>query len=239
MAERALKPALPAREEAPDVQQRPPPAADLRASAGKNKALRLNRRLWLRRGLFALLPLALLVGGYWYVNGGRIVSTDDAYVNAEKVGISTDIAGIVRDVDVAENQHVTAGQTLYRLDPRQFQIALDNAKANLAQTVLTIASMKEDYKRMLSDVVAQQAQVELDQINYNRAQMLLNSNTVPQSNYDQAKATLDSDKAKLDSLRQQAAVQLAKLGGNADIPTAQQPQYHADRRPGCRGAARA
>jgi len=85
--------------------------------------------------------------------------------------------------------------------------------------------MKVDYKRMLSDVAAQQAQVDLDQVNYNRALMLRSTDTVPQANYDQAKANLDSDKAKLDSLRQQAAVQLAKLGGNVDIPTEQQPQY--------------
>jgi membrane fusion protein (multidrug efflux system) len=227
MAEPALRPAAPAREEAPDVRERPPAARppDLRESASKEKALRVDRRLWLRRGLFALLPLALLIGGYWYVSGGRIMSSDNAYVNAETVGISTDIAGIVKEVDVTENQHVAAGQILYRLDPLQFQIALDSAKANLAQTALTIESMKEDYKRTLSDAAAQQAQVELDQTNYDRATMLLHNDTVPQSNYDAAKAALDVDKSKLESLRQQAAVQLAKLGGKPDIPVTQHPQY--------------
>ena len=67
-------------------------------------------------------------GAYWYVAGGRIMSTDDAYVDADKVGVSTDVSGIVQDVDVRDNQHVSDGQILYRLDPRQFQIALDNAK---------------------------------------------------------------------------------------------------------------
>ena len=82
--------------------------------------------------LFALLPLAQIAGGYAYVTGGQIMSTDDAYVEADKLGVSTDVSGIVKEVDVTENQHVTTGQVLYRLDPRQFQIALDNAKANLA-----------------------------------------------------------------------------------------------------------
>jgi membrane fusion protein, multidrug efflux system len=227
MAEPALKPVPAERGDKPEA----PPVAparspsDLRARISAAKTLPFDRKLWLRRGLYGLLPLALVIGGIWYVTGGRIMSTDNAYVNAETVGISTDVAGIVQDVDVHENQHVTAGQVLYRLDPLQFQIALDNAKANLAQAALTINSMKVDYKRMLSDVAAQQAQVDLDQVNYNRALMLLNTNTVPQANYDQAKANLDSEKAKLESLRQQAAVQLAKLGGNTDIPTEQQPQY--------------
>jgi membrane fusion protein (multidrug efflux system) len=175
--------------------------------------------------LFGLLPLALIVGCYWYVTGGQIVSEDDAYVDAQTVGIATDVAGIVSEVAVAENQHVAAGQVLYRLDPLQFQIALDNAKANLAQTALTAESMEEDYKRMLSDAAAMQAQVVLDQTNYARATMLLHNDAEPQSYYDAAKATLDVDKSKLESLRQQAAVQAAKLAGKPDIPVTELPQY--------------
>ncbi len=84
----------------------------------------------------------MIAGAYWYVTGGQVMSTDDAYIEADKVGISTDVSGIVQDVAVRDNQHVTAGQVLYRLDPRQFQIALDNAKANLAETALSINAMK-------------------------------------------------------------------------------------------------
>ena len=136
------------------------------------------QRPWLRRALFALLPLALIAGGYWYVTGGEVMSTDDAYVEADTVGISTDVPGIVKEIDVANNEHVDPGQVLYRLDPQQFQIALDNAKANLTQTALTIDAMKQDYQRMLSDVAAQQAQVDLDQKNYDRNAMLLKTATV-------------------------------------------------------------
>ena len=154
------------------------------------------------------------------------MSTDDAYVQADTVGISTDVSGIVQGVDVANNQHVDAGQVLYRLDPRQFQIALDNAKANLAQTALTIDAMKQDYTRMLSDAAAQQAQVELDQATYDRYAAL-----VPSGDVHQGQATTrhvsrsNSTRDKLKSLRQQAAVQLARLDGNPDIPVTQHPQY--------------
>ena len=150
--------------------------------AAPEKPARSSRRRWMRWALFALLPLALIAGGYWYVTGGEVMSTDDAYVEADKVGISTDVSGIVKDVDVTDNQHVAAGQVLYRLDPRQFQIALDNAKANLAQTALTIEAMKEDYKRMLSDVAAQQAQVDLDQVNHDRYATLVRSRRVSKAN---------------------------------------------------------
>jgi membrane fusion protein (multidrug efflux system) len=153
------------------------------------------------------------------------MSTDDAYVEADTVGISTDVSGIVMEVDVAENQHVDAGQVLYRLDARQFQIALDDARANLAQTALTIASMKQDYGRMLSDVTAQQAQVALDQATYDRNASLVGTGAVSRATYDQARFTLEAGKGKLESLRQQAAVLLAKLAGNPNIPVTQHPQF--------------
>ena len=167
----------------------------------------------------------LIAGGYYYVTGGQVMSTDDAYVQAEKVGISTDVSGIVQDVAVKDNQHVEAGQVLYRLDPRQFQIALDNAKANLAQVAMSIEAMKQDYKRMMSDIAAQQAQVDLDQTNYDRNAMLLKTATISQAVFDQARYTLENDKGKLAALQQQTKVQLAKLGGNPDIATTDHPQY--------------
>ena len=182
-----------------------------------------NQRV--RWALFALLPIAAVAGAYWYVTGGQIMSTDDAYVQADKVGISTDVSGIVNDVDVHDNQHVSSGQILYRLDPRQFQIALDNAKANLAQTALTIDAMKQDYKRMLSDAAAGQAQLDLDQINYNRASTLVRTGAVSQATYDSANYNLLNNKSKLQSLQQQAATQLARLAGNPEIETTQHPQY--------------
>src|ERR1700733_15539859 len=161
MAERALK-SVPSREEAPERPDMPaavpapiaPEVETIEPAAAEQPPRRTGRQK-LRWLLFALLPLALVVSGYWYVAGGQIMSTDDAYVDAEKVGISTDVAGIVKDVDVTDNQQVAAGQVLYHLDPRQFQIALDNAKANQAQTALAVDAMKQDYKRMLSDTAAQ------------------------------------------------------------------------------------
>jgi membrane fusion protein (multidrug efflux system) len=196
-----------------------------RKAAAVAPRVRVRRRDRVRWVLFALLPLALIVGGYLYVTGGRVMSTDDAYVQAEKVGISTDVSGIVKEVAVTDNQRVEAGQVLYRLDPRQFQIAVDNAKANMAQTALSIEAMKQDYKRMLSDVAAEQAQVNLDQINYDRDVTLLRSGTIPQAIYDQAQSALATDKSKLESLRQQSQVQLARLGGDPEIAATEHPQY--------------
>jgi membrane fusion protein, multidrug efflux system len=232
MAEAARKTITPVRDEAPESPHPQPVGpvapAEKRAKTrtpAADKVRQLRRRDRMRWALFALLPFALIVGAYFYITGGQVMSTDDAYVQADRVGISTDVSGIVQDVAVKDNQLVAAGQVLYRLDPRQFQIALDNAKANLGQTALSIEAMKQDYKRMVSDVAAQQAQVDLDQVNFDRNAMLLRSATVSQAIYDQTRYALENDRGKLAALREQAQMQLAKLGGDPDIAVTQHPQY--------------
>jgi membrane fusion protein (multidrug efflux system) len=183
-----------------------------------------------RRRLRILLTaagiLVVVVGSLvTWLHGGRYASTDDAYVQAAKLVVATDVSGLVSTVDVREGQAVSAGDVLFRLDPRQFQIALNNAAAQLAETGLTIKSMKEDYRRMLSDIAAQQQQVSLDQVTYDRFATLVRTDSASRAQYDQARYTLAADQSKLQSLKQQAQVQLAKLAGNPDIAVTDHPQY--------------
>lgn len=181
----------------------------------------LLRRVLMIGGV-AIVALASLV--FWLF-GGRYVGTDDSYVHAAQLAVSTDVSGLVTDVDVHQGQHVRTGQVLFRIDPSQFQIALNNARANLGQTRLTLLSMKDDYQRMLKDIAAQEAQVALDQVTFNRYAALLRLNSIARAQYDQAHFTLVTAQSTLASLKDQAQVQLAKLGGNIDIPVEQLPQY--------------
>jgi len=181
----------------------------------------LLRRVLMIGGISIVAAVALVS----YLMGGRYVSTDDSYVQAAKLMVSTDVSGLVKDVDVKEGDHVKKGQVLFRLDPTPFRIAVQNAQAQLAQTKLTIDSMKQDYARMLSDIDAQRATVVLDQRNYDRYASLLKSNAIAPATYDQSRLTLQAAKDQLIALQQTADTQLAKLGGNIDIPDEQQPQY--------------
>src|ERR1700691_1098046 len=130
----AAEPAAPTRLEAVRELRRPapeaeapvapkPPAAEKAvrpASASRQPKRRLPRPI-----LFALLPLALLAGGYFYVTGGQIMSTDNAYVQADTVGVSTDVPGTVVAIEVHDNEVVKKGQVLYRLKEDVFENALD------------------------------------------------------------------------------------------------------------------
>jgi membrane fusion protein (multidrug efflux system) len=137
------------------------------------------------------------------------------------------VSGLVEDVDVHQGQHVKAGQVLFRIDPQQFRIALDNAKANLAQTRLILLSMKDDYTRMQKDIAAEQSQVAWNEVTFNRYASLLKLNSIAPAQYDQARFTLATAQSTLASLKEQADVQLAKLGGSISTPVEQLPQYRA------------
>src|ERR1043166_9653239 len=203
----------------------------VRADAGRDSAgdfifrIRTDRGL-LRRVLMlgGVLAVALVSLTAWLM-GGRYVSTDDSYVQAAKLMVSTDVSGLVQSVSVREGQHVKKGDVLFRLDPQPFRIALQNAKAQLAQTALNVQSMKQDYRRMLSDVAAQRAQVDLAQRTYERYASLVKANAIAPATYDTAKSTLANAQAQLVALQQTAQTQLAKLGGNIHLPVEQQPQY--------------
>jgi membrane fusion protein (multidrug efflux system) len=187
--------------------------------------MREDRGLLRRILIYGGIALVVVVSATLYLTGGRYVSTDDAYVQARKLMVTTDVSGLVQSVNVHEGQHVKKGQLLFTLDPRPFRIALANAKAALAQQALTIDSMKEDYNRMLSDVAAQKAQVELDQRNYDRYAGLMKAGAIAPAVYDQAKLTLAAAQQQLRSLQQVADTQLAKLAGSPNIPANQMPQY--------------
>src|ERR1700730_18347136 len=93
-----------------------------------------SKRSWRRPLMFALLPVALVAGGYSYVTGGAVMSTDNAYVQADMVGLSTDVSGIVTQILVHDNQKVAKGEVLFKLDDLQFRLALDRAEAQVGNT---------------------------------------------------------------------------------------------------------
>jgi membrane fusion protein, multidrug efflux system len=199
--------------------------APAEVSSGPKKAPRPPGRHWLRRGLFLLLPIVLLAGAYSYVTGGRMMSTDDAYVEADKVGVSTDVSGIVREVDVTENQRVEAGQVLYRLDALPFQLALRRAEAQVGIVRNDLNALKANYQDMQAQT--KQAQYDIDYYDreYRRQQELVSRSVVSQASFDTAHRNLQNAQQKLTSLNQQLAAIAANLNGDPNIPVERHPRY--------------
>ncbi len=91
-------------------------------------------RRYRRTLLLVVLPLVAVIAGLvFYLNGGRYVTTDDAYVGAQKVLITPDISGKIEKVVVREGQQVNKGDVLFEIDPIPFRLAEQQAKATLDQ----------------------------------------------------------------------------------------------------------
>jgi len=167
-----------------------------------------------------ILVVAVGSGAYW-LTGGRYISIDDAYVRAAKETLATDISGTVLAVPVHEGQRVKKGDVVLQIDPRQFQIAVEGAKANLGAVASDLEAMKVDYQRMLREVEVKQAQVQSDQANFERYSNLVKSGGVTRADYDNIRFQLAANQQAVSMLQTAAQVQLAKLGGdpNADVRT--------------------
>ncbi len=194
---------------------------EVRANGARGNGKRLLRLVL----MFGGIAVVLAAGAIFWLTGGRYVSTDDAYVQADKLMVSSDVSGVVAEIDIKEGQRVAKGDVLFRLDRKPFEIALADAESQLAQSALNIRSMEQDYRRMQADIEAERAQLNLAESSYTRQAALLKIGGTAEMTVDQARATLETARATLNSLQQQAAVQLVKLGGRVGLPVEQQPEY--------------
>lgn len=204
-------PAQPREEASP-----PPPAPEPPAKA---------KRRWLRPVLFAALPAALLAGGYYYVNGGSVIETENAYVGANMVAISTDVAGTVQEVAVHENEAVKKGQLLYRLRDTDQQIALEGAKAQLENVRNQVQTQVATYRQMQAQIAQAEADLPYFESAFKRQQDLSASAAASRAAYDQAKHDLDAAREKVRVAKAAAETVLSQLGGEVDKPVEQNAMY--------------
>ncbi|HLJ18726.1 MAG TPA: HlyD family secretion protein [Stellaceae bacterium] len=194
------------------------------AKSGNKYAKGLLERRGVRFFLLVLGPAAVLAGAaYYYVTGGRYVSTEDAYVEADKVQISSDVPGRVVEVDVADHQTVGKGALLFRIDDEPYKIALARAEAQLVNARNNIEAMKATYRQKQAQL--QQAKDSLDfyKRELDRQQKLVNNSFVSVSQFDQARHNYDGAHAQVSAVEQDLAQTLANLGGNPDIKVDDHP----------------
>jgi membrane fusion protein (multidrug efflux system) len=129
-----------------------------------------NIRAQLRKLLLAGAAVAALSGAVWYgwdywTVGRFLVSTDDAYIKADNTTIAPKVSGYLTDVLVGDNERVKAGEVLARIDDRDFKVALDQAKADVAAARATLASKQAQLEVQQSVIEAAKATVEVDNAN--------------------------------------------------------------------------
>lgn len=178
----------------------------------------------LRLPLMILGIAAVAIGSLWFwLSGGRYMSTDDAYVQAAQASISSNVAGQVAQILVRDNQQVRRGDVLFKLDEQPFRIAVEAAQAKLGTARLQVIAGKAAYRQQLASLRSAQDTLAYQQKEYQRQQKLLASGISSQAQFDQAQHGLDNARQSVAAAQQQAASVLAMLDGNPDIDPDQHP----------------
>lgn len=183
---------------------------------------------WRRYAIIGLIsalgPLvALIVGLYIYLAGGRYIATDNAYVKSDKIVISSDVAGRVVNVAVRDNQIVEPGQVLFQVDPAPFEMAFARADAQLAAARQSVAALRAIYKQRLASLARAKGEVEFHTEQLDRQKALSRRNLVSGLNLDTAMRNLRDGEYQIKVAEQELAEALAKLGGDPDIPVDDHP----------------
>jgi membrane fusion protein, multidrug efflux system len=218
MSEKVLKivPATEART-SPEIKAGPSPKRSWLERFGRKR---------LRMILLVVLPVfAVIIGLGIYLSGGRYISTDNAYVGAQKVLITPDISGKITHVAVREGQHVNPGDELFTLDREPFALALQQAKAKLDTARSDFDKLKSNLKSLntLADLAGKN--VELKQHDVDRKSKLVSSQAGSQADLDTAQVAVVTAQLQAEYAIQQRNMTLNQLLGNPDLPLEQFPEY--------------
>lgn len=165
------------------------------------------------------VPLLVLIGGvaYWYFQLGK-VSTDNAYVKQDKVSVSAEVGGLLDGVFVKENQHVNAGQVLFRIDPEPYRLHVQQADAALATAQANVTALSNDTDLSGADIVSARDDIAFAEANFARQKALWERGFTTKADYDAAKHALDQARSSMrDALARQNEAR-ARLASGAAVP---------------------
>ena len=188
----------------------------------------LSSRRLKRTFFLIVIPLAgICVALYLYAAGGRYVSTNNAYVKANVIIISTEVSGRVTSMLVADNQAVEANDILLQLDSSPLEIALNRARAQMAVIRTELESLRADYGETVVQAQLAEDKVRYLDRRYKRQRKLLKQGLSSEEKYDEARHDLQVARREVKIIEQRVQRVLAQLAGNKLLPVDQHPRYLA------------
>lgn len=194
-------------------------SAPARAVVGRAK--RRVRAVLLLLGPIVVGAVSLSV----YLNGGRIVSTDNAYVKAAKTTVSPEIAGRVASVAVRENEVVAQGQPLFKIDDEPLKIAAAKAEAQLQAVRLELDALRAGYRQKREELKLAETNVSYAEREFRRQSELAERKVATEAKLDESRNRLDVVRLQVAALRQDLAKLVAALAGDADMPAERHPKF--------------
>jgi membrane fusion protein (multidrug efflux system) len=170
----------------------------------------IRRHPYIAAAAAIVILAALAYGVVWWLNALNYVSTDDAFIDTRVVQISSQITGRIIAVPVTDNQNVDEGALLVRIDPRDYEAALEQAQAQLEQAKAAVANVQ-------AQIAAQQSNIQSAQTNVTQAQAAL---TFSQQQFERAHRLLatgagtqqQEQQTRSDLTQKQAALTASQAG---------------------------
>jgi membrane fusion protein (multidrug efflux system) len=178
----------------------------------------------LRAILLLLVPALVVLGGLLiWQQGGRYITSENAYVRADIVQIAPEVSGRVAEVLVRDHARVEAGTLLLRIDPDPFRLTVEKAEAELdaARTLVEIA--RATYRETQSELGELQARAEYLQRQARRQQDLAARGVSPTTRLEETQNDADVARERFNVVRQRLVRLLTTLKGNPDLPVDEHP----------------
>lgn len=163
------------------------------------------------------------LGAYFYLASGRIVSTDNAYVKADKIVISPDVSGRVTEVLVHADDHVERGAILFRVDPELYKLVLDQAEAELDQTKSRVEALRAEYREAKSELKEAEDRIQFYEAQRQRQKRLADKGVGRAFFVEEADSNADAARTRVTMAGQKMHRTLAQLGGDAEIASEVHP----------------
>jgi membrane fusion protein (multidrug efflux system) len=173
------------------------------------------------RGIALMLSVPLLLAAgliYYYIANDHYVSTDNAYIRQDKVSVSAEVSGTIIEVAVRENQHVKAGDLLFRVDPAPFRIAAAQADAAIAAAQVKVGSMETELQGSSVDIDSARDDVAFYLKNYQRQAELLRNGFTTRASFEVADHALSNARSRLSNAIAEAAKMRADLATGPAAP---------------------
>jgi membrane fusion protein (multidrug efflux system) len=191
------------------------------ADAPKTKRARKSagERNWKRTVLMLVVPALLILGGgyYWLTSGGS-VSTDDAQIRQDIVSVSPQVNGQVVQVFVRNGSRVKRGDVLFRIDPQPYQVALENAEAQLSTAELQTHVLRTTAAGTGGDIRGAAANLAIKRNALARQQALLKQGFTTRADYEDALNEVKTAETQLADAQARAA------NASAAVAPGEQPQ---------------
>lgn len=182
------------------------------------------RRAILRTVILLIVPAAIAIAGFsFYMSSGRYVTTENAYVKADLIIISTQVSGRVTEVPIADNQMVTAGQVLFRVDPERFEIERARRRAELGSAYQRVESLKARHRAKQAEMAAAVRDADFLRTDLERTERLRSGGTIAEIRVLVARRLLVQAESKIEVAREEITEVLANLGGDPDLPADSHP----------------